>query len=122
MKESTIGWMPGAIDYATPGPLTHLNRVSPYLLEHISGEPVEMCRPVHNLFIQPDEATNLGMPRARFSENRCQALGHGSPSEHSAQIWRKNCRQRTLEGPNFSFFFRMRTFSSPSHDGDKAAA
>ncbi len=66
--------MPGAIDYATPGSLTRLDRTRPHVLEQISAEPVEICRPVHNLFIQPDEATTLGIPAARFSENQIRPV------------------------------------------------
>ncbi len=67
--------MVGAIDYATPGPLTGLDNVSPSALERIPSQPVQICRPVHSLVIQPDEAETLGVPAARFSENQIRPAG-----------------------------------------------
>jgi Transglutaminase-like superfamily len=68
--------MTGAIDYAAPGPLTRLDDVSPSVLERISSEAVEICRPVHCLVIQPDEAETLGIPATRFSENQIRPVSN----------------------------------------------
>jgi hypothetical protein len=65
-----------AIDYAAPGPLTSLDAVHPSVLEGIATGPVEICRPVNSLVIQPTDAERLGVPAERFSENQC-----GPPSQ-----------------------------------------
>ena len=62
-----------AIDYATPGPLTVLDNVHPSVLEGIATEPVEICRPVHSLVVQPTDAETLGVPAERISENQVRA-------------------------------------------------
>jgi Transglutaminase-like superfamily len=59
-----------AIDYALPGPLSDLGSVSAPVLEGISGEPADICRPVHALVIQPHDAKALGLPDERFAENQ----------------------------------------------------
>ncbi len=66
--------MTGAIDYATPGPLTDLARVSPSVLERIATEAVEICQVVHNLVIQPTDAEALGVRAERFSENQIRPV------------------------------------------------
>lgn len=53
------------IDYAAPGPLTDLGDVSA-ALEPISGTPVEICSPVHDLVVQPAD----GLPPERLAENQ----------------------------------------------------
>ncbi len=62
--------MAHTIDYALPGPLTSLTGVSPAALDRVSGGPAAICRPVHALVIQPDEAKALGLPDERFAENQ----------------------------------------------------
>jgi Transglutaminase-like superfamily len=59
-----------AIDYTVPGPLTDLTTISPAALEHIPSKPVDICRPVHTLVIQPSDAKALGLPDERLSENQ----------------------------------------------------
>jgi hypothetical protein len=60
----------GVIDYAIPGPLTHLDRISRELLDPIGSDAVDICAPVHSLVIQPADAKELGMPAQRFAENQ----------------------------------------------------
>ncbi len=57
-------------DYAVSGPLTTLAGVSPAALDRVSGGAADICRPVHALDIQPDEAKALGLPDERFVENQ----------------------------------------------------
>ncbi len=61
--------MSNPIDYAAPGPLTSLESVSPSALEGIAGGPIDICRPVHSLVIQPSDAEAVGLAAERFSEN-----------------------------------------------------
>ncbi len=73
--------MTGAIDYATPGPLTDLARVSPSVLERIATEAVEICRVVHNVVIQPTDAEALGVRAERFCENQIRPVDDLKPHE-----------------------------------------
>jgi hypothetical protein len=65
-----IGRVTDAIDYTVPGPLTDLTTISPAALERIPSKPVDICRPVHTLVIQPSDAKALGLPDERFSGNQ----------------------------------------------------
>lgn len=62
--------MPSSLDYAVPGTLTTLAAVDPVALEGIDTDPVEICRPVASLVIQPDDARALGLPQDRFATNQ----------------------------------------------------
>ena len=62
--------MVDAIDYEAPGPLTHLDSVHPSILEGIATDPVEICRLVHTLVIQPADAEALCVTAERFSEKQ----------------------------------------------------
>jgi hypothetical protein len=62
--------MGNRINYVLPGSLTDLTGVSPLVLERVSGAPADICRPVHDLVIQPQDAKALGLPDARFAENQ----------------------------------------------------
>jgi hypothetical protein len=66
----TILAMGTLLDYATPGPFTRLDSVSPAALEPIATTPVEICFPVHDLVIQPGDATAADLPPERFDENQ----------------------------------------------------
>ena len=66
----TIDGMTRAIDYAVPGPLTALDNVSPLVLERLPSVAADICRPVHDLVIQPHDAQALGVPAERLSENQ----------------------------------------------------
>jgi Transglutaminase-like superfamily len=55
------------IDYAVAGPLTELGAVS---WTTVPADPVEVCRPVHELVIQPRDARKLGLAEERFAENQ----------------------------------------------------
>lgn len=59
-----------AIDYSQPGPMTDLGSVGPAALARIHGEAADICRPVHDLVIQPVDAKGLGLPEERFGENQ----------------------------------------------------
>jgi hypothetical protein len=62
------------IDYTTPDPLTDLGKIQPLALDQIFGTAIDICRPVHSLIIQPDEAKSLGMGAHRFSENQIRPI------------------------------------------------
>jgi hypothetical protein len=70
-----IAGMGHAIDYALPGPLSDLGSVSAPVLEGISGEPADICRPVHALVIQPHDAKARGLPDDRFAESQVHPAG-----------------------------------------------
>ena len=54
------------LDYASPGPLTGLGAAP----VGDSDDPVRICWPVHELVLQPQDATRLGLPRSRLDENQ----------------------------------------------------
>jgi Transglutaminase-like superfamily len=58
------------VDYRVPGQLTALTGVDPAALAGLGPDPVEICRPVPALVIQPDQATGLGLPADRLAENQ----------------------------------------------------
>jgi hypothetical protein len=60
------------IDYVTPGPLTDLDGVDPAALP---ADPVELCRSVRDLVIQPSDARSLDLPEERFAENQLRPAG-----------------------------------------------
>ena len=62
------------IDYSTPGPLTDLGPVPPSAPDQISGGAIDICRPVHSLIIQPNEAEGLGVSADRLSENQIRPV------------------------------------------------
>jgi hypothetical protein len=59
--------MASALDYSTAGPLTGLGPVS---WTAVPADPVAVCRPVHDLVVQPDQARGLGLAEERFAENQ----------------------------------------------------
>ena len=65
----------GAIDYAASGPLTGLDSVHASVLADIPRDAVEICRPVHSLVIEPNDAESLGAAADRFSENQIRPVG-----------------------------------------------
>jgi len=62
--------MPPSIDYAVPGPLTTLAAVDPAALDGVGTDPVEICRPVAGLVIQPEDAQVLDLAVERFATNQ----------------------------------------------------
>ncbi|MFF4893497.1 hypothetical protein [Micromonospora chersina] len=62
--------MTGAIDYAMAGPLTRIDAIHKPMLEDLPSDPVEICRVVHDLVIQPSDAKSSGVPAERFAENQ----------------------------------------------------
>lgn len=62
--------MTGVIDYAMAGPLTTIANVHKPALDDLPSEPVEICRLVHDLVIQPTDAKELGVSEQRFAENQ----------------------------------------------------
>ncbi len=48
--------------------------IPPATLGSIEDGPVETCRPVHSLVIQPDEATALELPEHRYEENQIRPV------------------------------------------------
>jgi hypothetical protein len=55
--------MPPSIDYAVPGPMTTLAAVDPAALDGAGTDPVEICRPVAGLVIQPEDRRLWTWPR-----------------------------------------------------------
>jgi hypothetical protein len=55
------------VDYRTPGVFTALTGVPASALRTEATGPVELCRPVHLLVLQPDEAADLGLPDERLA-------------------------------------------------------
>ncbi len=70
MQGNRITGVPPSVDYAVPGTLTTLAAVDPVALAGVGVDPVEICRPVAGLVIQPDDARALGMPADRFATNQ----------------------------------------------------
>ncbi|MEU1841726.1 hypothetical protein [Micromonospora chersina] len=62
--------MTGAIDYAMAGPLTRIDAIHKPMLEDLPSDPIEICRVVHDLVIQPSDAKSSGVPAERFAENQ----------------------------------------------------
>jgi hypothetical protein len=62
--------MTGTIDYATPGPFTTIGTRHEAALAGLPSDPVEICRAVHELVLQPVDAIKLGLPEHRFAENQ----------------------------------------------------
>jgi hypothetical protein len=60
--------VPELTEYATAGPFTDLGGVDPLLLARATADPIEICRPVTGLVIQPGDAAALGVPSARLDE------------------------------------------------------
>ena len=58
------------IDFATPGPLTALDRVPPSALAGLPEDPVGICRPVRHLVLQPTDAAAAELPAQRRAENQ----------------------------------------------------
>ena len=71
----TIASMSRAIDYAVPGRLTALDTISPSVLERLPSVAADICRPVHNLVIQPRDAQARGVRADRLSENQIRPAG-----------------------------------------------
>lgn len=57
------------INYAEAGPLTGLAGLEPEVLEGIGDDPVQACHTARLLVIQPGEAKNLGVGKARLDES-----------------------------------------------------
>ncbi|MEU4399234.1 transglutaminase domain-containing protein [Micromonospora orduensis] len=66
--------MTGTIDYATAGPLTRIDPAHEPALAHLPSGPVEICRLVRGLVIQPRDATGLGIADERFAENQLRPV------------------------------------------------
>jgi hypothetical protein len=62
--------MGNLIDYRSPGPFTDLRGVDPGALRGVATDPVDLCRPVSQLVIQPHEAKAAGIADERLAENQ----------------------------------------------------
>ncbi len=62
--------MAADLDYSQPGVFTTLGQVPPEALAALPHTPIEICRPVHSLVIQPTDAQECGIPEERFSTNQ----------------------------------------------------
>lgn len=67
---ATVGKMVDLIDYRTPGPFTDLGAVDPSALRGLASDPVDLCRPVSRLAIQPHDAEAAGFPAERSAEKQ----------------------------------------------------
>ena len=66
--------MTATIDYAVAGPLTTIGAVHKAALDDLPSEPVEICRLVHDLVVQPTDAQGLGLSEDRFAENQLRPV------------------------------------------------
>lgn len=57
-------------DYAATGPLTSLTDVAAAALDVPKSGPVDICRPVRALILQPRDAERYALPPARFATNQ----------------------------------------------------
>jgi hypothetical protein len=57
-----------AIDYTTPGPFTAFDGIDASVLGAPGSDPVEICRPVQELVIQPTDTDALGLAPERLAE------------------------------------------------------
>jgi hypothetical protein len=62
--------MPSTLNYAVPGLLTTLSGIDSVVMGEVGSDPVETCRPVASLVIQPDDARALGLPQDRFATSQ----------------------------------------------------
>ncbi|HEV7658052.1 MAG TPA: transglutaminase-like domain-containing protein [Mycobacteriales bacterium] len=62
--------VPTGIDYRQPGVFTSLAPVNQAALRDLGRDPVDVCRPVPRLVLQPGDATALGLPAGRLGENQ----------------------------------------------------
>ena len=67
--------MAAPIDYATPGLLTDLGGVRASAFDRMANEAVDICRHVPSLIIEPQDATDLGVPAERFYERNVRPVG-----------------------------------------------
>lgn len=67
---ATLGRMGSLIDYRSPGLFTDLSTVDPAALRGLATDPVDLCRPVSRLVIQPHDAEAEGIGAERLAENQ----------------------------------------------------
>lgn len=65
--------MTGEIDYRSPGVMTGLAAVDPSVLVGLPEDPVGICRPVHELVIEPHEAQALAFSSKRAATNQVRS-------------------------------------------------
>ena len=53
--------------YRQPGPLTSLAGVPESAFAGLGDDPVDICRPIRSLVLQPDDARQLGLPENRLA-------------------------------------------------------
>ncbi len=58
------------LDYTMPGPLTGLDGVDVPSLELLAVDPVDICRVVPCLVVQPADAQSLNLPRTDSTKTR----------------------------------------------------
>ena len=62
--------MGNLIDYRSPGLFTDVRTVDPAALRGVATDPVDMCRPISRLVIQPGDAEAVGIAAERLAENQ----------------------------------------------------
>lgn len=65
--------MTDEIDYRSPGAMTDLIGVEPNVLVGLPDDPVGICRPVHELVVQPHDAQALGLASDRLATNQLRS-------------------------------------------------
>ncbi|GAA3154400.1 hypothetical protein GCM10020255_034740 [Rhodococcus baikonurensis] len=62
--------MTAVLDYTSAGPFTRVDGVDLLAIEPLSADPVDICRVVPYLVVQPADAQSLNLTTDRFDENQ----------------------------------------------------
>ncbi|MER5213841.1 transglutaminase-like domain-containing protein [Streptomyces sp. NPDC002838] len=62
------------LNHSRPGPLTRLRTEQSDLMEGLPDDPVGICAAVGRLFVQPYDATRLGVPESRIAEKNIRPV------------------------------------------------
>ncbi|MCZ4613835.1 transglutaminase domain-containing protein [Rhodococcus qingshengii] len=62
--------MTAVLDYTSAGPFTRIDGVDMLALESLPTDPMQICRVVPYLVVQPTDARSLNLPTDRFDENQ----------------------------------------------------
>ncbi|MGC0363833.1 hypothetical protein ABH922_001817 [Rhodococcus sp. 27YEA15] len=65
--------METALDYTSPGPLTGVDEGDVLALESLADNPVDICRVVGSLVVEPDDVQSLNLPADRFDDNQIRS-------------------------------------------------
>lgn len=62
--------MTAVLDYTSAGSFTRIDGVDMLALESLPTDPMQICRVVPYLVVQPTDAQSLNLPADRFDENQ----------------------------------------------------